>query len=163
MSRKTKNEKIEFAVTEENDGKVHVRPVVNGEIIDTPVEEIINPNEEIDSDGNTPKDFNGEGIINSNTIETFEETVEPTEVSSNEEISEEQEVETETEETVVQEVAKPVVTEEKPNSVKRNNKNIDYASRGFSSIEEALSFPDTDYFKGLGKEDKEEYLNWLKN
>ena len=32
----------EFAVTEENDG-VHIRPVINGEIIDTPVEEIIQP------------------------------------------------------------------------------------------------------------------------
>ncbi len=29
-----------FAVGEENDGNVHVRPVVNGEIIDTPVEKI---------------------------------------------------------------------------------------------------------------------------
>lgn len=32
-----------FAVGEENDGNVHVRPVVNGEIIDTPVEKIETP------------------------------------------------------------------------------------------------------------------------
>ena len=32
----------EFAVTEEIDG-VHIRPVINGEIIDTPVEETIQP------------------------------------------------------------------------------------------------------------------------
>lgn len=104
-----------WAVIEENDG-VHVRPVVEGNILDTEVEKIITP-EELD-----------------------------------EELTKE-----------AQEVVKPITTEEKPNSVKRNNKNINYAARGFSSIEEALSFPDTDYFKGLGKEDKEEYLNWLKN
>ena len=102
-------------------------------------------------------------IENTVTEEIVEEVTELTEMNSDEEISEEQEVETETEETVVQEVVKPITTEEKPNSVKRNNKNINYAARGFSSIEEALSFPDTDYFEGLGKEDKEEYLNWLKN
>lgn len=101
-----------WAVLEEDDG-VHVRPVIDGNILDTEVEKIITP-EELDE--------------------------EPT-----------------------QEVVKPITTEEKPNSVKRNNKNINYAARGFSSIEEALSFPDTDYFKGLGKEDREEYLNWLKN
>lgn len=32
-----------FAVTQEEDGKVHVRPVVDGEIIDTPVVKIEKP------------------------------------------------------------------------------------------------------------------------
>ena len=35
--------KEQWTVTKEEDGNVHVRPVVNGEIIDTPVEEIIKP------------------------------------------------------------------------------------------------------------------------
>lgn len=34
-------EKEQWAVTEEEDGNIHVRPVVDGEIIDTPIEEII--------------------------------------------------------------------------------------------------------------------------
>ena len=36
-------EKEQWAVTKEEDGNVHVRPVVNDEIIDTPVERIIKP------------------------------------------------------------------------------------------------------------------------
>lgn len=32
-----------WAVTEEEDGKVHVRPIENGEILDTPVEKVIKP------------------------------------------------------------------------------------------------------------------------
>ena len=36
-------EKEQWTVTKEEDGNVHVRPVVNGEIIDTPVEKIIKP------------------------------------------------------------------------------------------------------------------------
>lgn len=35
--------KEQWAVTKEEDGNVHVRPVVNDEIIDTPVERIIKP------------------------------------------------------------------------------------------------------------------------
>lgn len=35
--------KEQWIVQEEKDNKVHVRPVVDGEIIDTPVEEIIKP------------------------------------------------------------------------------------------------------------------------
>ena len=34
-------EQEQWAVTEEEDGNIHVRPVVDGEIIDTPIEEII--------------------------------------------------------------------------------------------------------------------------
>lgn len=79
------------------------------------------------------------------------------------EVSKEQTVETKveigTKETIKESVIKPIVTEEKSKSKKTN---IDFEGRGFSSIEEALDFPNTKYFKGLGKEDKEEYLNWLK-
>lgn len=122
MSKKTKDKNIEFAVTNESDGNVHVRPVVDGEIIDTPVEEVINPNE--------PE-----------TTET--------------------DVEVRTEETIT--VVEPIATEEKPKSKEKYNKNIDFEGRGFSSFEEAVKFIETKYFKGLGKEDQEEYLNWLKN
>ena len=32
-----------WGVTKEDDGNIHVRPVINDEIIDTPVEEVIKP------------------------------------------------------------------------------------------------------------------------
>lgn len=35
--------KEQWTVTKEEDGNVHVRPVVNNEIIDTPVEKVIKP------------------------------------------------------------------------------------------------------------------------
>lgn len=46
-SSNNKNEELKetFVVTQENDGNVHVRPVVNGEIQDTPVETIITQEE----------------------------------------------------------------------------------------------------------------------
>lgn len=61
---------------------------------------------------------------------------------------------------------------EKPNNKKTGNnkkgdkkpvikKQIDFAGRGFSTYEDAVKFVETKYFKGLGKEDKDEYLNWL--
>lgn len=57
----------EFAVTEEADG-VHVRPVVDGEVIDTPVEQIIQPEENQenidDHSGETDQDnVATEGIV----------------------------------------------------------------------------------------------------
>lgn len=98
--KKLKDELLDgFSVATEDDGNVHVRPVVDGEVIDT------------------------------------------------------------------DEVVKPVTTEEKPEIDKdktKYNKNIDFAGRGFSSFDEAKAFVKTGYFKGLGKEDQEEYLNWLK-
>ena len=114
-------------------------------------------------------------------IELEKSTVETTEVNSSEEIqketlltndsttiskvSEEQETETDvevrTEETIT--VVEPIATEEKPKSKEKYNKNIDFEGRGFSSFEEAVKFIETKYFKGLGKEDQEEYLNWLKS
>lgn len=36
-----KEEKIEWSVGIEEDNKVHVRPVIDGEVVDTPVEEVI--------------------------------------------------------------------------------------------------------------------------
>lgn len=36
-----------WTVTEENDGKIHVRPTKNGQIIDTPVEKIEKPKPKI--------------------------------------------------------------------------------------------------------------------
>ena len=38
---------------------------------------------------------------------------------------------------------------------------VDYASRGFKSLDDAILFMDTHYFKGLGEADKNEYRNWL--
>ena len=38
---------------------------------------------------------------------------------------------------------------------------INYIGRGFSSLEDAKAFVDSNYFKGLGKADRDEYLNWL--
>ena len=115
--------------------------------------------------------------------ETLENVVDTTEVNSNEEIQEETllvddsissgevseeqtdetTVEAEVEETINESVVEPVATEEKSKSKEKYNKNIDFAGRGFSSFEEAVKFIETSYFKGLGKEDQEEYLNWLKS
>jgi hypothetical protein len=52
-------------------------------------------------------------------------------------------------------------TEEKSTMTIKNVKQLDYAGRGFKSIDEAFAFVDTEYFKGLGKEDQEEFINWL--
>jgi uncharacterized membrane protein YheB (UPF0754 family) len=38
--------KEQWAVTQEDDGKVHARPIVDGEIIDTLAEEVINSNDD---------------------------------------------------------------------------------------------------------------------
>jgi hypothetical protein len=101
--------------------------------------------------------------VNSNE-EIQEKTLLADDSATSSEVSEEQKTETDvevgTEETVT--VVEPVTTEEKPTSKEKYNKNIDFAGRGFSSFEEAIKFPETSYFKGLGKEDQEEYLNWLK-
>lgn len=106
-------------------------------------------------------------------VESVEEIVDITEVISNEEIQEETPLVDDgvstgevSEETVNEEVVEPVATEENPETDKdktKYNKNIDFVGRGFSSFDKAKDFVKTDYFKGLGKEDQEEYLNWLKN
>lgn len=38
---------------------------------------------------------------------------------------------------------------------------VDYAGRGFKSLEDAIDFMETPYFKGLGESEKIEYHNWL--
>lgn len=38
---------------------------------------------------------------------------------------------------------------------------VDYKSRGFKSLDDAIDFMETAYFKGLGEADKNEYRNWL--
>ena len=40
-------------------------------------------------------------------------------------------------------------------------KSIDYVARGFETLEDAFEFTNTPYFKGLGKEDQDEFINWL--
>lgn len=94
-----------------------------------------------------------------NTIknENIETTVQPS-VESEVIITEEPTLVVES----TKEVVEPIATEEKPKSKEKYNKNIDFEGRGFSSFEEAISFLETPYFKGLGKEDQEEYENWLK-
>ena len=52
-------------------------------------------------------------------------------------------------------------TEEKSTMTINNVEHLDYSSRGFKSIDEAFAFIDTPYFKGLGKADQEEFINWL--
>ena len=56
--RRALEQKTGWAVTEEADGKIHVRPTINGEIIDTPVEKITsfkNGKEEVIYDTNKTK------------------------------------------------------------------------------------------------------------
>lgn len=38
---------------------------------------------------------------------------------------------------------------------------VNYEGRGFKSIEDAIAFISTDYFKKLGKADQKEYKEWL--
>lgn len=47
----------------------------------------------------------------------------------------------------------------KKSKVKYND--IEFPSRGFNSLEEAIDFMEKPYFKGLGKADKDEYIKWL--
>ena len=43
----------------------------------------------------------------------------------------------------------------------RRNKLLDYASRGFKTLEDAYMFTQTDTFDRLGEADKQEYIAWL--
>lgn len=76
-----KEEKVEFAVTEEKDG-VHVRPVVDGKVIDTPVEKVEKTEEET-TEEDLEKDSETEGESEGNSEE--EEEVEETETEESEE------------------------------------------------------------------------------
>lgn len=55
------------------------------------------------------------------------------------------------------------VKEAKENTKKQTNKrkDLNYKSRGFTSIDEAYNFPNTEQFKKLGEADKNEYMAWL--
>ena len=59
---------------------------------------------------------------------------------------------------VEEEKLEPIVEEEKL----EYNKKLDYASRGFNSLEEAINFVNSDRFKNWGEADKAEHLDWLK-
>lgn len=88
----------------------------------------------------TPKDF----VDKDEIIEDVVETEEPIKESKEE-----------------KKVEKPETPEvEKSKKVVKTE--IDFKSRGFNTLKEAQNFVKTDYFKGLGKVDQEEYLNWLK-
>ena len=43
----------------------------------------------------------------------------------------------------------------------KSNKKIDFEGRGFTSLKDAENFVNTEVFAKLGKEDQEEYINWL--
>lgn len=120
--------------------------------------------------------------VNKRVVKDIEEVTEPTEVKDIEEIKEETllvddstlsaemledkedeaGIEENVEEPIIEDTVEPITVEEEPKLEGKYNKNIDFKGRGFSSFEEAVKFIETSYFKGLGKDDKEEYLNWLK-
>lgn len=81
-----------------------------------------------------------------NIEETVENEVEETEELEVTELPELPEVE-ETEETEETEVI--------------DYNDVDYDGRGFKSLDDAILFMETPYFKGLGEADKNEYRNWL--
>lgn len=110
------------------------------EKLDKALDLIMSKNEDV-----TPKDFVDKDEINEEEIIT-EEPVE--ESTDNKKTKEEKKVK------------KPETPEdEKSKDVKTN---LNFKARGFNTLKEAQNFIKTDYFKGLGKEDQEEYLNWLK-
>ena len=51
--------------------------------------------------------------------------------------------------------------EEIKEATKIEYNDVDFKSRGFKTLEDAINFLDTPYFKGLGDADKEEFKNWL--
>ena len=70
----------------------------------------------------------------------------------------------------VEEVINPIIEEDKEkhdkevtnkNKKPKSNKKIDFEGRGFASLKDAENFVNTETFAKLGKEDQEEYLNWL--
>ena len=70
----------------------------------------------------------------------------------------------------VEEVINPISEEDKEkhdvevtniNKKPKSNKKIDFEGRGFASLKDAANFVNTETFAKLGKEDQEEYLNWL--
>ena len=73
-------------------------------------------------------------------------------------------------EVTAEEVINPIIEEDKEkhdeevtnkNKKPKSNKKIDFEGRGFASLKDAENFVNTETFAKLGKEDQEEYLNWL--
>lgn len=101
-----------------------------------------------------------EEVTEAEEAEKTEESEEATEANETNETPEETEDKKVTEEEInddfkMEETEDEEVTEE----VEYNE--VDYASRGFKSLDDAILFMDTPYFKGLGEADKNEYRNWL--
>ena len=95
-----------------------------------------------------------------NIEETVGNEVEETEELEVTELPELPEVE-ETEELEVTELPElPEVEETEETEVVDYNE-VDYEGRGFKSLDDAILFMETPYFKGLGEADKNEYRNWL--
>lgn len=99
----------------------------------------------------------------------YEMNVEDEEVTKAEEAEEATEANETPEETEDKEVTKEEInddfkmkeTEDEEVTEEVEYNEVDYASRGFKSLDDAILFMDTPYFKGLGEADKNEYRNWL--
>lgn len=72
-------------------------------------------------------------------------------------------LEAEEQEKTVEEVVSEIVEESVEETLERmvRNENLDYASRGFESLEAAYDFVNTERFANLGDADKIEFVNWL--
>ena len=99
--------------------------------------------------------------INVNDEEVTEEVTEEVVQAVAEAIVEEAEEHNTSVEEVVNEIIEEAKeTEEVETKAVKYNK-VDYKSRGFKSLDDAILFMETPYFKGLGEADKNEYRNWL--
>lgn len=63
----------------------------------------------------------------------------------------------------VEEVVSEIVEESIEETIEEmvRNENLDYAGRGFKSLEAAYDFVNTERFANLGDADKIEFVNWL--
>lgn len=73
-------------------------------------------------------------------------------------------LEAEEQDKTVEEVVSEIVEESIEKTVEEivKNKKLDYASRGFKSLDAAYDFVNTERFANLGDADKIEFVNWLK-
>ena len=73
-------------------------------------------------------------------------------------------LEAEEQDKTVEEVVSEIVEESIEKTVEEivKNKKLDYASRGFKSLDAAYDFVNTERFANLGDADKIEFINWLK-
>ena len=95
--------------------------------------------------------------INVNNEEVTEEVVQAVAEAI---VEEAEEHNTSVEEVVNEIIEEAKETEEVETKAVKYNK-VDYKSRGFKSLDDAILFMETPYFKGLGEADKNEYRNWL--